>query len=75
MQLNTHWSAHDTCAVKEGHNSYILGITFIGYCASKTDYLEVVNWLSIGQFLYDFVRQLAEYWRALVRIFLYVIVS
>ena len=50
MQPNTHWSAHDTCAVKEGHNSYILGIAFIRDCTSKAGCMEAVNWLSIGQF-------------------------
>ena len=75
MQPKTHWISHDTCAVKEGQNSYLLGIEFIRDCASKTGYLEAVNWLSIGQFLYDSVRKLVEYWKALVRRVLYVIVS
>ena len=50
MQPNTHWSSHDTFTVKEGHNSYILGILSIEDCAIKACYLEVGNWLSIGQF-------------------------
>ena len=68
-------SAHDTCAVKEVHNSYLLGIAFVRDCTSKVGCLEAVNWISIGHFLYDSVRQLAEYWRGLVRRVFYVIVS
>ena len=68
MQQNTHWSAHDTCTVKEAQNSF-------KDCASKAGCLEAVNWLSISQFLYDSVRHLADVLRAIVRRVLYVIFS
>ena len=70
MKPKTHWSAHDTCIVKEGNNSYLLGIA---------QARQVVWRLRIGyvlvNFSHDSVRQLAEYWRDIVRRVLYVIVS
>ena len=50
MQENTHWSSHDTCVVKAGKNSYLLGIFTIRDCASKAGCLEAENWLCVGQF-------------------------
>ena len=70
MQENTHWSAHDTCAVKEGNNSYLLGIAQ----ARQAVWRLRIGYVLVS-FAYDNVRQLAEYWRALVRRVLYVIVS
>ena len=50
MQPNTHWIAHDPCVVKEGKNSYGIGIAFHMNCASKVGCLEAKNWLSVGKF-------------------------
>ena len=50
MQPNTHWSAHDTCTVKEGNNSYLLGIASIRDYIIKAGCLEAENWLCVGQF-------------------------
>ena len=41
----------------------------------KVGYLEAENWLCVVNFAYESVRQLVEYWRDLVRRFLYLIVS
>ena len=75
MQPNTHWSAHDTSTAKEGNNSYILGILPLGIAQARQAVWRLIIGYVLVNFSYDSVRQLAKYWRALVRRVFYIIVS